>query len=127
MRRALAALLIALAPALACAQQASPREQKAVAEIVKCLTKELPGQWQRILMIVDLPAPGAKTGDVQYLVAPTGSGGELVPFMPCDLKQPARILLDLRQNMPAARRGWTRARLSLDREGRFTLNYDYPL
>lgn len=124
--RGIAALAVALAPALASAQQASPEERKAVAAIAKCLAEGLPRQWQRVLMIVHLPSPGAQTGDVQYLVAPAGAGGQLEPFTPCDVKRPTRLLLDLRQRLPAARRGWTSARLALEPDGRFALNYGYP-
>ena len=126
LRLGLAALAIALAPALACAQQASTAEQKAVSAIAECLAEGLPSQWQRVLMVLHLPKPGAKSGDVQYLVAPAASGGELEPFTPCDVKRPARILIELRQHLPAARRGWTGARLSLEPDGRFSLGYDYP-
>ena len=77
-------------------------------------------------MVVELSRPGESTGDVRYLVARDSMGDKLEPFTPCDTDLPARILVDLRGAQPAERRGWTAARLVVERDGRFRLNYDFP-
>lgn len=119
------AALVMAAPA-AMAQPASKAETQVVSTIVECLVEGLPEDWERAEMIVELAKPGAESGDVQYLVARTESEGRLEPFTPCDVRKPARALLDARKSQAPNRRGWTAAKLVLQRDGKFGLNYDYP-
>jgi hypothetical protein len=108
------------------AQVASKAETRAVSTIVECLVEGLPEDWQRAEMIVELAKPGADTGDVQYLVARATAPDKLEPFTPCDVRKPARTLLEARKTLAAKRRAWTGAKLVLLRDGKFALNYDYP-
>jgi hypothetical protein len=39
---------------------------------------------------------------------------------------PANILIGLRELQPLERRGWTSARVVLERDGSFRLNHDLP-
>ena len=110
----------------AAAQEANREETEAINEIVQCLVQGLPSEWVAAHMIVELAAPGGSTGGVRYLVAKTEGDGELEPFMPCDAQAPANILVDLRSSQAPERRNWTGARLVLQRDGSFRLNYDFP-
>ena len=125
MRSALAVLALAV-PSLLCAQEASKRETAAVQSIVQCLMQGLPEDWQRAEMTVELAKPAAQTGDVVYLVTRTGAEDKPEPFTPCDVRKPPRTLLDARKSQAPARRGWTRAQLVLQRDGKFSINYEYP-
>ena len=125
MRSFLAALALA-APACALAQEASKHETQVVQSVVECLAAGLPEDWTRAEMIVELAKPGASTGDVQYLVARKDSEDKLEPFTPCDFRKPARTLLETRKTQPRAKRGWTKASLVLQLDGKFALNYEYP-
>jgi hypothetical protein len=127
MRHLLAALAVfALAVPSAKAQEASKAETKAVSTIVECLAAGLPEDWQRAKMIVELAKPGADTGDVEYVVARASAPDKFEPFTPCDVRKPARTLLEARKTLAPKRRAWTAATLLLQRDGKFALNYDYP-
>jgi hypothetical protein len=125
MRASLIALLLAV-PALALGQEASKQETRVVQSVVECLVAGLPEGWTHAEMIVELAKPGDSTGDVLYLVARKDAEDKLEPFTPCDFRKPARTLLETRKSQPPAKRGWTKARLVLQSDGKFALNYEYP-
>src|SRR3954453_13017324 len=125
MRHFLLAVVL-LAPLLASAQVASKKETSAVQSIVECLVEGLPEDCTRDEMIVELAKPGAETGDVHYLVARKEADDKLEPFTPCDVRKPARTLLEARKAQTAKRRGWTAAKLLLQRDGKFGITYEYP-
>jgi len=125
MRLLLAALALA-APAVLCAQEASKKETAAVQSMLACLIQGLPEDWQRAEVTVELAKPGAATGDVAYLVSRTGAEDKPEPFTPCDVRKPPRTLLDARKTQAPGRRGWTRAQLVLQRDGKFGITYEYP-
>jgi hypothetical protein len=99
---------------------------QAVTEIARCLAQGLPENWASAHVFVQLERPGESTGGVRYLVARENAGDTLEPFTPCDTDLPAQILVELRGGQPAERRGWTSARLVIERDGSFRLNYDFP-
>ena len=118
-------IMLSLVPACAFGQAASDAERAAVTEIAQCIAQNAPEDWSRLIMVVQLEQAGAETGQVRY-VAARASSEELVGYVPCDPSRPARILLDARQEQAPEKRGWTGARLVLQRDGKFSLNYDYP-
>jgi hypothetical protein len=121
-----AAFLALIASFTAGAQEANPTEQEAITHIAQCMVQGVPGDWVAAHMVVELASPGATTGGVRYLVARKGAESELEPFTPCDTAKPAQTLIDLRARQPQARQGWTSARLVVERDGAFRLNYDFP-
>lgn len=125
MRALLIAVTLAL-PALAYAQTASEKETAAVQSMLECLVQGLPEDWRRAEMMVELAKPGADTGDVEYTVVRSGAQDKPEAFTPCDVRKPPRTLLDARKSQAPARRGWTRARLVLQSDGKFEINYEYP-
>ena len=128
MRHFLLAACIALLVAArgVAAQEANPKEMDAVSEIARCLVEGLPDDWVTAHMVVELRAPGASTGGVRYVVARRDAGEQLESFRPCDPDRPANVLIGLRATQPQERRGWIAARLSVERDGSFRLNYDFP-
>ncbi|HEY6821070.1 MAG TPA: hypothetical protein VI321_03560 [Burkholderiales bacterium] len=125
MRTLLTALALFL-PAVVCAQDASEKETAAVQSMLECLVQGLPEDWQRAEMTVELAKPLADTGDVEYMVVRSGAQDKPEAFTPCDVRKPPRTLLDIRKSQAPARRGWTRAQLVLQRDGKFGINYEYP-
>lgn len=119
-------LLLAAHPAALLAQAASLSETNAVARIAECLVVGAPPDWQKLHMVIELAEPGADTGQVRYLAVRESSPDTPVPYVPCDLKKPAQVLIESRQQQVPERKGWTGARLTLHDSGRFELNYDYP-
>jgi len=118
-------IMLSLAPVCAFGQAASQAERTVVAEIAQCIVQNAPDDWTRLIMVVQLEEAGAETGQVHYVAARAASD-EPVGYVPCDPNRPARALLDARKEQPAEKRGWTRARLVVQRDGNFSLNYDYP-
>ncbi len=111
---------------LAQAQSASPEETAVVSKIAGCLSQGAPEDWQTVSMIVELAKPGDDSGDVRYLASRAGTAELSEPYQPCDIRGPALALLDIRDSQPPEKRGWTVARIVLERSGRFRLNFEYP-
>jgi len=101
-------------------------ETNAVVRIAECLVVNAPPDWQKLYMVIELPAPGAETGQVRYLATRASDPDKPVPYEPCDIKKPAQVLIEARKQQVPERKGWTGARLTLHESGKFELNYDYP-
>jgi hypothetical protein len=119
-------LLLAAAPAAVSAQTATIAETTAVARIAECLIVGPPADWKTLFMVLELAAPGAETGQVRYLAARESAPDKPEPYVPCDPKKPAQVLIESRKLQVPERKGWTGARLTIHENGKFELNYDYP-
>jgi hypothetical protein len=117
--------LITAAP-LAGAQEASPEQMEAASAVAKCLIAGLPADWYEAQVIVTLDAPGALSGEGRYVFSRQLARNNMEPFKPCDSRNPARALVEMRRLQPVERRGWKSARFVLHRDGKFDLTYDYP-
>jgi hypothetical protein len=127
-RLLLAAAVVALAPLhAALAQEANATQMEVISEIFRCVAQGLPQDWASAQMIVELAQPGDSTGKVRYLVFRKDAADKPEFFTPCDGGDgPPKALIALREREPLERRGWTTARLVLERDGNFRLNYDFP-
>src|SRR6185369_6425696 len=121
---AVAATLVPLHAALA--QEANASQMETISDIFRCMAQGLPQDWVSAHMIVDLERAGDSTGKVRYLVFRKDAEDKPEFFTPCDTDGPPKALIALREQEPAERRGWTSARLVLERDGTFRLNYDIP-
>jgi hypothetical protein len=121
------AIAVALVPFRAgLAQEANRAEMEAITQIARCMASGLPEDWATAHMIVELRRPGEATGNVRYLVLRKDAEDKPEPFTPCDTDEPPTTLIGLRALQPAERQGWTAARLVVERDGTFRLNYDFP-
>lgn len=126
MKRYLFITALLLAP-LAQAQDTSEAQTKLLQDIFKCLAAVLPSDWREAEMLVTLKHPGDDTGEARFTMIRRLTGGQIELFKPCADRQPARTLtVELRKMQPADKRGWTSARLSIQRDGKFDLTFDYP-
>ena len=126
-RLVLAAVAAALLPFHAgLAQEANATQMDTITEIFRCMVQGLPQDWASAHMIVELEHPGDSTGKVRYLAFRKDAADTPESFTPCDSEGPPRALIGLREQEPVERRGWTTARLVLERDGNFRLNYDFP-
>jgi len=125
--RALPIVLVFLAAqALAQGQDATDAERRAVGDIVDCMVAGLPENWRIAEMQVNLEKPMDQTGAVRYLMSRADDAPPAEPFEPCDLKRPARTLIDLRSSLPPSQRAWIGAEVRVLRDGRFGIRYGYP-
>jgi hypothetical protein len=97
-----------------------------ITEIFRCMAQGLPEDWVSADMIVELEHPGDSTGKVRYRVFRKDATDTPESFTPCNTDGPPKALIGLRQQEPQERQGWTTARLVLERDGNFRLNYDFP-
>lgn len=126
-RLLLAAVAAALVPFHAArAQEANATQMETITEIFRCMAQGLPQDFESAHMIVDLALPGDTTGKVRYLFFRKDAADKPEAFTPCDTDGPPKALIALRDREPAERRGWTTARLVLEHDGNFRLNYDFP-
>ena len=122
-------LLFAAAQVLAQTNEergASEAENRAVAYIVDCLITGLPEGWKRAAMEINLEKPNDETGSVRYVYTSDENAAPSAPFQPCDVKRPARALIELRASLSPARRGWIGAQVMVLPDGRFGIRYGYP-
>jgi len=108
------------------AQEANALQLETITEIARCMAQGLPEDWASAHMIVDLEHPGDSTGKVRYLVMRKDAEDKPEFFTPCDTDGPPKALIALREHEPVERRGWTSARLVVERDGSFRLHYDFP-
>jgi hypothetical protein len=126
MRRFLVVVSILFAARGASGQEANLLEMDTINQIAQCLVAGLPDDWVAAHMRVQLATPGATRGGVSYLVARKDAEDKLEPFTPCDTDEPANLLIGLRATQARERTGWTVARLVVERDGNFRLNYEFP-
>jgi hypothetical protein len=105
---------------------ASEAETRAVADIIDCMVAGLPDGWYRATMEINLEKPEDETGSVRYGFARDDNTPPSEPFQPCDVKKPARIMIELRSKLPPARRGWIGVNVTVLYDGRFGIHYGYP-
>jgi hypothetical protein len=125
------AIVVVFAAAQAWAQApadkaASDAETRTVGDIVDCMVAGLPEDWRAAAMEINLEKPMDDTGAVRYLVSREEGASPSEPFTPCDVKKPARLLIELRNAQSPERRGWIGAQVSIRRDGRFGIRYGYP-
>jgi hypothetical protein len=121
----LLAIAMTAAPAIGFGQTASKAEAQVAQEIAKCMVQNAPTDWQKLFMVIELPEAGAPSGRVRYM-ATRDFAPDPIAYTPCDPQTPAKLLMEARETQSAERRGWTGARFTIQRDGRFDLNYDYP-
>ena len=107
-------------------KEASEAENRAVITIVQCMVAGLPEDWQVAVMDVNLEKPFDETGGVRYRVARGESTEATEEFLPCDVIQPAKTLIEARNSQAEARRGWIGVRVTIFRDGRYAIRYGYP-
>ncbi len=93
-----------------------------VEQIFSCLAPGLPSDWKRTWVVVSNVA-GATTAKFYFSVTLREEDAE--ELVPCNAQEITRRITSLSAALPADQQGWKSARLSIDNEGAFALNYDF--
>jgi len=107
-------------------RDAAEFETRAMADIVDCMVQGLPDEWYRATMEINLDKPFDETGSVRYAFARHDGEPPVEPFTPCDVKRPAKTLIELRNRLPSDRQGWIGAQVTVLKDGRFGIRYGFP-
>ena len=90
-------------------------------QIFSCLAPGLPSEWKRTWVVVS--AETAATA--KFYVTTSYRDEDAEEFIPCNVPEVARRIAGLSGSLPLEQRNWKSARLMIDNEGGFALNYDY--
>jgi len=107
-------------------RDAADFETRAMADIVDCMVQGLPDDWYRATMEINLDKPFDETGSVRYGFGRREDEPPVEPFQPCDVKRPARTLIDLRSRLPRDKQNWIGVQITVLRDGHFGIRYGYP-
>jgi hypothetical protein len=97
-------------------------DAKTVEQIFSCLAPGLPQDWKRTWVVVT-SAANSVTAKFYATTSLRREDGE--EFVPCNAQEITRRITGLNDALPPEQRGWTSARLTIDSEGAYELNYDY--
>ena len=116
-KREVAAIAPAAAPFIA------PKlDAKLVEQIFSCLAPGLPQDWKRTWVVVT----GAETAvAAKFYVTSSYRDEDAEEFVPCNVQEIARRIARLSDALPPEQRRWRSARLAIDSEGVYEINYDY--
>lgn len=100
----------------------APRlDAKTVEQIFSCLAPGLPQDWKKTWVVVTAEAAAA----AKFYVTTTYRDEDAEEFVPCNVQEIARRIVNLNGALPPDQRRWKSARLAIDSEGEFDLKYDY--
>jgi hypothetical protein len=109
--------------AVAPAAPAAPKlDARTVEQIFSCLAPGLPQDWKRTWVVVTA-AEGAMAA--KFFVTSTFRDEDAEEFVPCNPQELTRRIAGLSDALPPEQRRWKSARLAIDTEGDYELQYDY--
>lgn len=109
-------------PVAAAAPSAAPKlDPKLVEQIFACLAPGLPADWKKTWVVVSAEAAAT----AKFYVTTSFRDEDAEEFVPCNVPEVARRIASLSDALPPGERRWKSARLIIDNEGAFALNYDY--
>jgi hypothetical protein len=91
-----------------------------VEQIFSRLAPGLPSDWQKTWVVVSAVPSGA----AKFYVTSSYRDEDAEEFTPCNAAEVAHRIASLSDASPLEQRRWTSARLLIDNEGGFALNYD---
>jgi hypothetical protein len=98
-------------------------DAKLIENIFACLAPGLPQDWKKTWIVVT--GPSSKPSAKFYFTNTPGDdqGEELVP---CSAQALTQSITGLNDKLPADRRAWNKATLTIESDGEYELSYDYP-
>jgi hypothetical protein len=124
-RLLVASLLVGMAGAPAHAQRRYTQEE-IVVRIAQCMMESAPQDWKRLIFTLD-EKPGARgkaTGSHQAVAGSDGAPRDIKPCRRPDWVSKAVQTFRETQDEKASR--WTGVTVTMERDGRFSINFRYP-
>jgi hypothetical protein len=129
MMKAAGVAVLALAVAGTAYAQTRFTDAEIVGAIGKCLSENAPADWRTVIFKLD-PAPavaGKKASAiVEHKVFAGADGSEPQDLKPCRPDYAPKAVQTLRESQDEKARGWTGITVTVNRDGRYSINYRYP-
>jgi hypothetical protein len=101
---------------------ATPKlDAKTVEQIFSCLAPGLPADWKKTWVVVT----GADAATAKFYYTNSFRNEDAEEFKPCNAQEVTRRIAGLSDSLPPEQRLWKSARLTIDSEGEYVLDYDY--
>jgi hypothetical protein len=97
-------------------------DPKIVEQIFSCLAPGLPSDWKKTWVVVTHSEPVATS---KFYFTTSYRDEDAEELVPCNAQEITRRITSLTAALPVDQQRWTTARLSIDSEGAFALNYAY--
>ena len=110
-------------PAAAPASTIKPDE--VVQNIARCMLANAPQDWRSATLEIKETGNSGRERAFEANYTWTDAAGKVQPLAPCNPQEPAVNLYRLNETLSPEKRQWTRAVLSLTKEGKFDIKYDY--
>ena len=119
--------------ALALAGTANAQRRFTDAEIVgaigKCLSENAPADWRTLIFKLD-PAPAVAgknaSAAIEHKVIAGAEGSAPQDVKPCRPDYAPKAVETFRESQDEKARGWTGITVTVNRDGRYSINYRYP-
>ena len=129
MKMALLSAMVALAASAAAHAQKPYSDKEIISSIAACMLENAPQDWQRLIFTLEEEAPTEdqkRTGTFEHKVVTSAPGSEPQDLKPCRPLYVPTAVNALRENQDAKARAWTGITITLERDGRYSINYRYP-
>jgi hypothetical protein len=108
-------------------QQPGAPDPAVIERMFGCMAPGLSKDWKKAWVVVTAANPGEVPGkfEIKTFYADDAADRAGQPLKPCGWDPFVEGFFELNQNLPEDRRAWKSARLTITREGKFELTYDY--
>lgn len=110
-------------PAAAPASTIKPDE--VVQNIARCMLATAPQDWRSATLEIKETGNSGRERAFEANYTWTDAAGKVQPLAPCNPQEPAVNLYRLNETLSPEKRQWTRAVLTVTKEGKFDIKYDY--
>ena len=124
--KVLLALLVFAISGAAQAQRSFTNEE-IVGLITRCMVENAPDDWKTLTFKLEQGEPGKKNGPtVEHKVVAGAAGSAPQDLKPCRPDYVPKAVNTFRENQDEKARRWTGIAITINRDGSFSVTYNYP-
>jgi hypothetical protein len=127
-KRVLLAVLCGIFSSTALAQRQYTQEE-IIGKIAECMTENAPEGWQRLIFTLDKASPDPDRrgqGVATHKVIVGSADAKPQDLKPCRPDYVPKAVSAFREDQDAKARTWTGITVTLEKDGRYSINYRYP-